>query len=119
MSSNIINIGNFFQKQNSICMCERGTDANRIECLVKEYQKLMQSRHKPLTRQHYDQLINSRRLIDIKLATIETASLPEALAESQILYTFYQNYTKTHPQLLRDGPEIGDIKLKTHFFTST
>lgn len=57
--------------------------------------------------------------MDVKFETIETESLVQTLPENQIFYTFIQEYIKRHPSFLRDGPELGDLNLRVHFFAST
>ncbi|AQN78611.1 ACH96224.1 OrNV gp094-like protein [Kallithea virus] len=101
------------------CRCEFENDETRIKCLVGEYKKLMEFRRKPLTNARIQILESTARLSDVNLINCTYQTTTELLAESQILYTFVQTYVKTHPGFLIDGPEIGSIRLKTDFFSST
>lgn len=101
------------------CACELKSDEVRIKCLVDSYQALMTFRRRPLTHAQLMSKRSARRLCDVRLANIDAQTTTAEFAESQILYTFIQQFIKIHPRFLIDGPDIGDIRLKTDFFSST
>lgn len=103
----------------SSCLCERLSDKERIKCLVKHFDNLMISRGFKLSKEYIQNLYDTARLIDVKLMHFEAKSATEEFAESQILYTFISDYSKTHPRFQQDGPNLGDLKLKTSFFQAT
>lgn len=103
----------------NICKCENSCDKERIVCLVDAYSKLMNARCLSISKLDRERLFSYTRLADLHFEEIETESLVQSLPENQILYTFIQDYIKRHPSFLRDGPELGDLNLRVHFFEST
>nr|DBA13129.1 TPA: hypothetical protein [Oryctes rhinoceros nudivirus] len=103
----------------SNCPCEGRSDKERIQCLVYHFEKLMTARGLTLSRRQIQSILETTRLINVNLVNFEAKSATEELVESQILYTFIEDYCKFHPRFQQDGPNIGDIKLKTTFFQST
>ncbi|AUQ44022.1 putative gp106-like protein [Esparto virus] len=101
------------------CLCESRDDIARITCIVNAYKKLMDFRHRPLTTLQYNSLLSIQKLSNLKFDGISVKTTTEVLAESQILFTFIQQFVKTHPKFLIDGPDIGDIRLKMDFFSAT
>lgn len=108
-----------YNTSNSICKCDTSIDSVRIKCLVDAYSKLMSARCLPISKSERERLLSYSHLAEVKFETVETESLAQSLPENQIFYTFIQEYIKTHPSFLRDGPELGDLKLRVHFFAST
>lgn len=102
----------------NVCNCERQSEDKRIACLVEAYARFMKIRQKPLYESQYNSLLNSHKLSHINLFASETQSVLEECAESQILLSFYNNYIRTHPKLLKDGPLLTDIKPKSDFFSA-
>jgi len=101
------------------CDCEYNGNEVRIKCLISAYKNLMTFRRKPLTNVQLETLYSTNTLSEFKLSSLILDTATEVFAESQILYTFIQAYVKTHPGFLIDGPDIGDIRIKTDFFSST
>lgn len=101
------------------CDCELQSDAKRIECLVRNFKKLMEQRRQPIPAQRLNALLSTNRLANIELMNMVVESATHEFAENQILYTFIKSYVRSHPQFLLDGPDIGNFKLKTSFFQST
>lgn len=104
---------------NNICKCENSSDKERIHCIVSAYSDLMTARCLSISKLDRERLLSYTRLADLQFDVIETESLVQSLPENQILYTFIQDYIKRHPSFLRDGPELGDLNLRVHFFAST
>lgn len=103
----------------SSCACERGSDAERIRCLVNHFEIFMRARCAHLSQQHIQSMRETRRLVDIKLLAVEVSSITEEYVESAILFAFIKNYIKTHPRFQYDGPDTGDLQSKTTFFETT
>lgn len=101
------------------CPCESLSEEERIKCLIKHFAELMAVRGLHLSKIDIQNLLETTRLANIKLMSFEANSATEEFSESQILYTFISEYTKTHPRFQQDGPDIGDLKLKTTFFQAT
>ncbi|AYP97977.1 OrNV gp094-like protein [Mauternbach virus] len=101
------------------CACEYNGSEARIKCLISAYKNLMLFRRRPLTNVQLETLYSTNNLSEFKLSSLIFDTATEAFAESQILYTFVELHAKTHPGFLIDGPDIGDIRLKTNFFSST
>lgn len=101
-----------------MCECELKSEQSRILCLLNQFNKLMRKRGKqPLD---IDSIVKeTTSLKTLNLLHITETSITLQLAESQIFYTFIEEYVKTHPNFLFTGPDLGDLKLKTTFFRST
>lgn len=99
----------------SQCKCEFFTDKERIKCLVGAFNRLMVARGMGLSQQQIQNMLENNRLKDIQLFQLEAKSETHALTESQILHSFVREFIKTHPRFAIDGPDLGDLVLKTNF----
>lgn len=103
-----------------ICQCELSQhEPTRIKCVIEHFVRMMKMRGRTVMFTEQQQQQFHRRLSTLRLFQVVAETATEEFAESQILYTFVTDYCKNHPRFAIDGPDLGDLRLKTNFFKAT
>jgi hypothetical protein len=103
-----------------VCPCTlQNNESIKIQCFANHYRNFMFVRQTPLSERVYKDLLDTTSMANLQLPTIHTTNFTAQLAECQILYTFIEQYTRTHPRFVSNVQQLGDMKIKKHFYSST
>nr|WOJ45401.1 hypothetical protein [Apis mellifera nudivirus] len=106
-------------KKSNECVCERNlSDADRVKCFVSHYARFQARRCNDISRKELDELNATKRVCDLRIAEFTCRNTSEELALALILYSFLENYCKTHPRFAIEVPFGNCFKGKINFFNN-
>lgn len=106
-------------KNSKECACERNlSDVERVKCFVTHYAQFQARRCTVISRKELDELYATKRVCDLRIAEFTCRNTSEELALALILYSFLENYCKTHPRFAIEVPFGTCFKGKINFFNN-